>query len=636
MYQEMEKWLQSVYSDGTEQFVSSPVPSLGEEITIKIRMEENTPVQYVYLRTVPNGAERLLLMEKSFCEKGLCYYHVRVRVNEKVFRYQFYLVTADTIYYYTQAQITTYVPDHTYDFKLLAEYPMPKWVEGAIFYQIFPDRFCNGTAENDVKNGEYFFDGFPTIRREDWDGIPFSYEEGHCLDFFGGDLQGIKQKLPYLKELGVTALYLNPIFHAATNHRYDCLDYFTVDPHLGGNEALAELSAEVHRQGMYLILDVSVNHTGTAHKWFNKEGNFFEKETGAWGNPQSEEREYYFFNEDNSYKAWFDVETLPVLNYTSKKLCEIVYEGEKSLVKYWLRSPYEIDGWRFDVADVMARNDELQLQHKVWTGIHDSIKAENPHAYILAEDWGDCSEYLQGTEWDSPMNYYGFGRPVRQFCGEPDLFLARDEILKSIPYRMTARDLKSRIMEHLAKLPHVIQAVQFNLFDSHDVARLHNNPEIKQGDYEGAVIMLFSMPGASNIYYGDETGIGGGRNDALEFRYPMPWREGMTQTKPYILYQTLAKKKQESIALRKGSFRIIYAEGQIFSYVRFWKDESVVVVWSTEDNVCEAVLPLSVLGEFQVNVKEDVFGRTLKYEMKGMDMHLKMPAHTAYMFWVRK
>lgn len=630
----MKKWLQSVYSDGSEQFVSNAVPSLKEEVTIKIRMSETAPVQQVYLRTVPNGAEQLLPMEKTFCERGLCYYQVKVTVNERVFRYQFYIVTEDTIYYYTQAQITTYIPDHTYDFKLLAEYSMPKWVEGAVFYQIFPDRFFNGEKENDVRDGEYIFDGCPTIQRKDWYSEPLSYEEGHCLDFHGGDLQGVREKIPYLKELGVNAIYLNPIFYAATNHKYDCLDYFAVDPHLGGDKALAELAEALHEQGMYLILDVSINHTGIAHKWFNKEGVFFDKKMGAFDNPEAKERSYYFFGENNSYKCWFGFETLPVLNYTSAELCRIVYEGEGSLVRKWLRPPYSIDGWRFDVADVMARNDELQLQHKVWPGICKSIKEENPQAYILAEDWGDCAEYLQGTEWDSPMNYYGFGRPVRQFCGEADLFIARNETLKNVPYRMTAKDLAHRIMEHLAKLPHVIQAVQFNLFDSHDVARLHNNSKVHPGDYEGAVIMLFSMPGASNIYYGDEVQIDGGMGDALMYRYPMPWSDTMTETKQYSLYQTLARKKQQSNALKKGSFRIIYAEGQVFSYVRFWENEAVVVVWSTEDRESEIILPLDVLGQFSVEIKRDIMGKELDYTMQGMDMHMKIPAHTAYMFWV--
>ena len=142
---------------------------------------------------------------------------------------------------------------------------------------------------------------------------------------------------------------------------------------------------------MKLILDVSINHTGIANKWFNRDGTFFPKNQGAYNNPDSEERSYYFFKEDNSYKAWWDVATLPTLNYTSQKLRNRLYRDSDSLVKKWLKPPYSIDGWRFDVADVMARNDEIQLHHEVWPEINASIKEENPQAYVLAEDWTDCS-----------------------------------------------------------------------------------------------------------------------------------------------------------------------------------------------------------------------------------------------------
>ena len=637
-----ERWLFSVYSDGSEAFVSSPIPTFGEKVTIKIRVDEQSPVKHVFLRTLVNGSEYLTEMKCAECQDGLQYYKTSIKVQEPVICYQFYLVTETQIFYYTQAGITTYVPDRTYDFKLITDYEQPKWVRGAVFYQIFPDRFCNGNPENDVKDGEYIFDGHPTIQVKDWNSVPLPFRKGHCLDFYGGDLEGIREKIPYLKELGVTALYINPIFHAATNHKYDCLDYFMVDPHLGGDKALAELSEALHKEGMKLILDVSVNHTGTAHKWFNKEGIFFDKTVGAYNNKDSQERSYYFFQEDNSYKAWFDVDTLPTLNYTSEELRQTIYEGEDSLVKKWLKPPFSTDGWRFDVADVMARNNELQLQHEVWPGIRKSIKETNKEAYILAEDWGDCSEYLQGSEWDSPMNYYGFGRCVRQFCGEPDLFNMRDAVLRQVPYRMTAEDLKCRITEHLAKLPHVIQEIQFNLLDSHDVPRLHNNKKITAGTYEGAVEMLFTMPGAANIYYGDELAIDGTLETHEGCRYPMPWNrlEGGLEGRNdkvadyYHMYQKLANLKAQSPAIREGGFKILYAEGYVFAYTRFVAEEAYLFVWSRETEEKQVTIPLDVLGSRSVQSVQDVMGKELNYHQEGKDLLLTIPADTAYLIKV--
>ena len=471
----MEQWLESVYSDGTDCFVSNPQPQLHEKVTVLIRMYDDAPVRHVFLRTVPNGAELLIEASVQKTEDGFVYYAAEMEMTENRMQYHFYLVCDSVVYFYNQKEITTYIPDHTYDFVILADYRQPKWVKNSVFYQIFPERFYNGDPTNDVQNGEYRVNGHETIHMENWDDEPLPYEKGFCLDFFGGDLEGIKQKIPYLRDLGVTAVYLNPIFEAPSVHKYDCIDYFHVDPHFGGDEALAELSSALHENGMKLILDISINHTGASHKWFNRDGMFFDKSVGAFHNPDSEERSYYFFEKDsNEYLGWAGVRDMPTLNYTADALREVIYRGENSVIRKWLKPPFNIDGWRFDVADVFARNGEVQLAHELWPEIRKSIREENEDAYILAEDWGDCAPYLQGKEWDSAMNYYGCGRIIRQFMGQPDLFMARNEILKKIPYKMTAEDVKQRVLEHLAKVPYVMWQNQFNLFDSHDVSRLSN------------------------------------------------------------------------------------------------------------------------------------------------------------------
>lgn len=628
----MKDWLESVYADGTKYFVSNPLPSLGEAVNLKIRMAEDAPIEHVICRYLWNGAEQLLEMQKVGVTDGLAYYAAEVKIMEPVFSYQFYLVTKNQIFYYTQKEITTYIPDHVYDFKILAGYQQPDWVKGAVFYQIFPDRFCCGNPKNTVKDGEYSFNGYETMQIKEWNTPAPTYEQGHCLDFYGGDLDGIRQKIPYLKQLGVTAVYLNPIFYAATVHRYDCLDYFSVDPHLGGDEALAKLTEALHEEGIKVILDVSINHTGTANRWFNKEGLFFDKSQGAYLNPNAKEREYYFFYEDNSYKAWFDVETLPTLNYTSKELRHILYEGEESLLKKWLKPPYSIDGWRFDVADVMARNNEIQLQHEVWPAIRESIKEVNNKAYILAEDWGDCSEFLQGKEWDSPMNYFGCGRPIRQFVGEVDLFHQRNEILNHISYKMTAEDLKNRIVEHFSKIPYTVAQVQFNLLDSHDVPRLHNNKNISKENYKGAVMMLFTLLGAANIYYGDEVEIDGRLEDTEGCRYPMPWNDAMKEKEIFVLYQTLAKLKGNKKAFMEGGMKILYAKNYVFSFARFAEREVFITVCSTNDEMQIIELPIAYLGKKTTNVTEDILGTPLTYEVREGNMYLQVPANQSYVF----
>ena len=629
----MEFWHESVHSDGTAAFVSNPSPALFEDVTLRLRMYENSPVKHVILRSMPNGMERLDDMHIAKRENGFVYYEASLRMNEKRIQYHFYLVCEDAVYFYTQKEITTYLPDHTYDFVLLADYEQPAWVKKAVFYQIFPERFCNGDPSNDVRSGEYCQNGHPAIRMSSWNLPALPYNKAYCLDFFGGDLQGIRQKIPYLKELGVTALYLNPIFFAPSSHKYDCLDYFHVDPHFGGDQALADLSTALHENGMKLILDISINHTGIAHKWFNRDGDWFDKSVGAYNNPDALERKYYFINEDNTYHGWFNVDTMPTLNYTSEELREIIYRGEDSVLKKWLKPPYNIDGWRFDVADTFARNDMVQLADELWPEICQSIKEVNPQAYILAEHWGDCAQYLQGGVWDSPMNYFGCGRVIRQFLGEPDLFMQKHPALRNIRYKMTADDVKNRILEHLAKLPYVIWENQFNLFDSHDTSRLHNNPAVNRDEYRGAVMFQFLLPGAASVYYGDEAEIDGYTDSMEGCRFPMPWDKDITGCERYQLIQKLAKLKSEYNALSGGSMKILYAEDYVFSLARFQEHDAFVLVISTEDEDKTIRLPLGAIGAAVPDDTSDLFGKELTFKVSdkyGIDMLVK--AHQSYLF----
>ena len=627
----MNTWLESVYSDGTAAFVSNPFPALSETVTIRIRMYKDAPVKTVLLRTMPNGMERFEEMRPVKQERGLVYYEAPLKMTEKRMQYHFYLVCEDVVYFYTQRAITTYLPDHTYDFVLLADHVQPTWVKEAVFYQIFPERFCNGDPSNDVRDGEYTQEGFPTIRMKNWSDTPLHYRDGHCMDFFGGDLQGIREKIPYLKELGVTALYLNPVFYAPSVHKYDCLDYYHTDPHFGGDEALAELSAALHENGMKLILDISINHTGIAHKWFNRDGIWFDKSVGAYHNPEAKERSYYFFGEHNSYHGWFNVETLPTLNYTSQELREVIYKADDSVLKHWLKPPYSIDGWRFDVADTFARNGEVQLDRELWPEIRSHIKSVNPQAYILAEDWGDCAEHLQGDEWDSPMNYYGCGRVIRQFLGQTDLFMAKHPQLRSVRYKMTAEDLQSRVMEHLAKLPYAMWENQFNLFDSHDAGRLHNDPAVHPEEYRGAVMFQFLLPGAASIYYGDEAAIDGTIDTMEGCRYPMPWDKDFREGENYRLYHALTHLKAAHKALSHGGMKFLYARDNVVAIARFWEDEIFVGVISTAEKDQTIRLPLGAVGAVSPTGESDVFGRLLEYSyLDANSIALTVKAHQSY------
>ncbi len=613
----MRNWLDSIYSDGTVGFVSNPTPELRDEIEISLRLWEESPVKDVLLRRIINGAEQYIDMEVSKIESGLKYYSAKVKINEPKLQYHFVITTEDVVYFYTQAGISTVDTDYKHDFVLLTNYRNPDWVKGAVFYQIFPERFCNGNKDNDVQDGEYTYMGHKCIKMDDWSQPPLSVQDAHGMDFFGGDLEGIIEKIPYLKELGVTAIYLNPIFESYSTHKYDCTDYFHVDKHFGGDEALAALSEELHKNDMKLILDISINHTGIEHKWVH------------------ENKPYYFKKEDGSLLGWAGIHTLPVLDYRNEELREIIYKGEDSVLKKWLKPPYNIDGWRFDVADVLAKNDDVQLFEEVWKGVCDSIREVKSDAFIIGEHWADCSEYLQGDLWNTPMNYFGFGRIMRQFAGMPDLFLARNDKIAKVPYRLTAADVVTRTDLHYTVIPQAIADCQMNLFDSHDVDRVHNYEGIGFEKWKSVAISQFFWTGIPCIYYGDEVGIEGHTISDAGCRYPMPWGREKAEGKPYYdVYKKLIDMRKNEPALYEGGRKVLYANNRVLVVARFLDSNKYICVISMDDLERTINIPLWIIGASAFEGDKDVFGSDIAFECQDGEVKLNVPALASYVIKV--
>ena len=609
-------WTDSIFSDGTTNFVSDQTPAFGSAVTVFVRFLADAPVRSVMVCCLQNGAEGYIEAKQEKAEHGLVYYSAQLLMKDLRLGYFFILLTDEDMYFYTQNGVTTYIPDHAFDFVLLSEYRQPGWVEGAVFYQIFPERFANGNPDNDVLDGEYEYEGAKTIRMKFWDDAPLTYEEGHLVDFYGGDLEGIRQKLDYLQELGVTVLYLNPIFTAYSNHKYDCIDYYHVDRHFGGDEALAALCREVHERGMHIILDISINHTGHRHRWVRD------------GKP------FYFKNPDGSLQGWWGLSTLPMLDYRNEELCDLIYRGENAVLRKWMRPPYSIDGWRFDVADVFARNGRVQLADKVWKEVCNAVREENPEAFIIGEHWGDCADYLQGDLWNAPMNYFGFGRIIRQFAGLPDLALAHCDKLKHAPYRMSACDVVGRAKEHYSRIPQVIADCQMNLFDSHDVPRFHAFSQSSFEKWKSAVIAQLLWTGIPCIYYGDEVAIGGGDRNDIDARSPMPWDHVTAEGQRFMgIIQVMTQLRRTKKAFSKGSRQVIYADGAVLAVARFYGEEVYVGVLSMEEQETTVCLPLGILGKQKPAGETDCFGERLQgYDREEGDYALTVPAFASFLF----
>ena len=577
--------ISTAYSDTSPEYVTLHRPELGNMARIRLRVHKKCRRVSVYLRVILDGIDHFIPATKHWQDESFCWYEASVAVSQPRITYHFRLHRKSETYYLTRAGLSTVYPTEEQDFLVDIGADAPQWAKGAVFYQIFPDRFCNGDKSLNVTDGEITRDGFAS-REMTWGRAPLPYPESGSLDFFNGDLPGIEQRLDYLHDLGVSALYINPIFLAKTNHRYDCLDYFTVDPHLGGDEALISLVRSAHKIGIRIIVDVSINHIGKEHAW-------------AKGIPRSDGSQADVIARDPSGDVvhWMGVPELLKLDYQSPELCDHVFRRKDSLVQKYLHEPFSIDGWRFDVASETGNNGAAQAGHALWREIRCVVKSINSEAYILGEHWQDALAYLDGDEWDSAMNYFASGRAIRMWVGEADpLALERRE--EGVPGRpIHGTELGQLIRQHFDRVHSNLMHAQFNLIDSHDVTRLHNNQAVFDWNvYSGAVALLFFLPGAVNIYYGDELGIAGTLDGDHGKRFPMPWDKDHWDPRFVNLYRELIALKRDEAALQHGGYMIIVEEEDLFVIARLGSECTLLLVLNrlAEDRAVE--IPTVKLG----------------------------------------
>ncbi len=589
-------WKESLISEVNKIFVTNPYPTINEYIKVGFRVIKNNPIKKAWIRAVIDGGGKYIRMNIEKETKNFVYYFGWLKVSQKWINYHFILDLGSEVLFFSKKGVFTHIPTEDYDFVIIADFENPEWVPKSVFYQVFPDRFNNGDTESDVKTGEYSFDGFTAQKRE-WGAPPLEYHEGGCLDFYGGDLKGIEDKIDYFKKLGVNAIYINPIFEAKTHHRYDCIDYFKVDPHLGGDKALKSLVDKLHENNMKIIVDVSINHTSVEHKWFK---------TGI-SDPNSEERGFYYFDKNNNYRSWAGVKTLPQLNYNSKKLREIIFEGEDSLVRYYIKH-FDIDGWRFDVANDTGRNGLDQFGNEIFQKIRTSVKSIKKNAYLIGEHWEDNISYLLGDQLDGCMNYFVSSRPLRSFAGEVDWFL-KNIIERGRKIRSyTGNELKDSIEQHYSRLPNQVSFLQFNLLDSHDMPRFHNSEFFRYELYKGIVIILFLLPGTTSIYYGDEIKINGHSRSVEGCRYPMEWNEDKWDKDFFGLYQTLSHLKLREEALQTGCYKSLYADNETYVLSRFDEKKAFIGIITKNTETKSVTIPVYPAGVFD-SEGEEIFSK---------------------------
>jgi cyclomaltodextrinase / maltogenic alpha-amylase / neopullulanase len=427
------------------------------------------------------------------------------------------------------------------------EIQTPDWVKQAVFYQIFPDRFHRGSRPIHPRGVQF----------KAWGTNP--EEQGYQ----GGDLYGVLEKLDYLQDLGVNAIYLNPIFSSASNHRYHAYDYMQVDPLLGGDAALRALLDEAHRRGMRVILDGVFNHCGRGfwafHHILENGGNspyidwFSVKRWPLHPYPGKRQKP--------NYACWFNIPDLPKFNTNNPGVRDYLM----GVARHWIE--FGIDGWRLDVAEEI--NDD-----SFWQEFRRVVKGANPEAYIVAEIWHPAQRWLQGDQFDAVMNYV-ITAPIYNFFGADSLRTSwrhSDVRLEAC----SAEKFAHEIDKMFGLYDWEIHYAQMNILDSHDMPRaLWLLGEDKLA-LRLAALCQMTMPGAPNLYYGTEIGLSGGGDP--HNRAAFPWEPAAWDQELRNFYKAIIAMRQAHAALRTGDFRFFLASGQQAAYRRRLAGEEVLVV----------------------------------------------------------
>ena len=460
----------------------------------------------------------------------------------------------------------------------------PEWVKDAVFYQIFPDRFAK--SDRLGKN----------LNLEPWDSPPTRF------GFKGGDLLGVVERLGYLQDLGVTAIYFNPILASAANHRYHTYDYFNVDPLLGGNAALRELIDAAHARSIRIILDGVFNHASRGfwqfhHVLENRAASpyvdwfYFDPERlsgkqhfGAYPDPAAQEalRKGVGSYKAIGYQAWWNLPALPKFNTQTPAVREFLW----SVATHWI--DFGIDGWRLDVPTEINDDD-------FWREFRRRVKSVNPEAYLVGEIWREAKRWLQGDQFDAVMNYLA-ATAILGFFGGDRLDLS--ETRHPGGYRnvrpLDANEFADRIDWILSLYDPAITQAQLNLLDSHDTPRFITSVGGDQAALRLALLFLFTYSGAPCIYYGDEIGLHG-RHDP-ECRKTFPWDPSQWDHDLLAFVKKCIALRHAHPALRRGAYERLYANDGVYVFGRKLNGDVLVIALNVTSGTRSVDVLVGALG----------------------------------------
>ncbi len=622
--------IEGIFSDETIEYVSMQSLKNRQNIRIQIRIFKDDKPDII-LVDHRDGSE--VVMSKLRSSEHFDFYYADLEDRDYL-KYYFKIIDGKNTLFFTRFGITDYLKEDAL-FEYNKNFTLPEWAKGALMYQIFIDRFNRGDETNDVVDDEYIYIGLPVKHKENWNEYPSNFDVGY---FYGGDLAGVLQKLDYLRDFGVEVIYFNPLFVSPSNHKYDTQDYDYIDPHIGvivedadgvlgeydtdnknavkyvkrvtskknleaSNELFIRLLEEAHKRNIKVIIDGVFNHCGSFNKWMDKEGIYKRADDkypiGAYWSKESEFRSYFNFIGDE-YDGWWGHDTLPKLYYeNSKKLVDEVL----NIAKKWVSPPFNVDGWRLDVAADLGYSHEFN--HIFWSMFREAVKSANNDAVILAEHYGDPSFWLDGKCWDGVMNYDGFMEPVSWFLTGLEKHSDREDMnLKG-----NADAFFLMLKNALGKMPYDSILVSMIQLSNHDHSRFltrtngivgrinsHKSEDAESGVklevMRQAIMMQITLPGAPTVYYGDEVGVCGFTDP--DNRRTYPWGNENLELLEYHRYMNKWHRIRKE--LKTGSLIRLISIGGVVCYARVLKDNISVIIINAGEYTTKADIPLYLTG----------------------------------------
>ncbi|MEY4348176.1 MAG: hypothetical protein RIS43_595 [Actinomycetota bacterium] len=562
-----------IHHDGSPLYVDNLAPAPGDEVTVRVRVPRELEPEYVVVRTVHDGEPKIIRAEIERSTAVETWWHAKLPIVNKRSHYRWGFAGGNVGYgWLTAIGWLDYDCTDAHDFAISTASLAPSWASSAVVYQVFPDRFATSGRITDVPDW---------CEQRDWHQRPDGRSVHTPREYFGGDLWGAADKLEHLEELGATVIYFTPFFPGKSTHRYDASTFDQVDPLLGGDEALIALSEKAHAMGIRVMGDITLNHTGVEHEWFLK---------AMEGHPVYST--FYTFNPsyEFGYACWLGVRSLPKLNYQSEELYETLITGHNSVVRKWLQAPFNLDGWRVDVANMSGRQGEVDLTHHVAHSTRVTMEQEGDKL-LIAEHFHDAGPDLDGDGWHGAMNYSAFMKPMWSWIvGE-----SFDRDWLGMPNRVpstTGRQMVSSIQSFAARMPWRSYNSSWSLLDSHDTARIRSVAGGRDRHHVAAAMMM-TLPGTPMIFAGDEIGAEGLWGEDSRTTFPWDNKESWDM-ETFSVYKDLIALRKSREALIEGGLRWIHVEDDLVVYLRESKNETLLI--AAARNAAKASIDVSRFG----------------------------------------